>query len=511
MMNNDDLHLVDELLLQPLPEVAYTESGVAFAPNDDHWRLNDGSLEVNLKFSELQATGAFIHSLKTVLLWYAENSSLSHLRNLFYHIGKLVAYLAASAEVVAQVSAADIINYKTTVGTTKEWYVGVLAGLLKKWRGLGLPGVAADVPLLLTQLVLKGNDKGVATATMDPLKGPFTMVEMEGLQLALNKAYRDKQIGLAEYVLAWLFITLGQRPKQYAGLKVCDIKRENQAGGSVQHVIRMPRAKQQGSGVRGEFKERVLSAELGKLTYEYAQIVLKEFSHKLDNPGQAPLFPSSTDQGVLGLEYHHLASALAQSLVKTLGSLNVTSERTGEALQVNPRRFRHTVGTRAAEEGHGPLIIAELLDHSDTQNVQVYVGSTTAMAERIDTALAMHLAPLALAFAGKLIDDGKQASRPFDPLNVIRAPEITNSFEAISSCGKNGFCGFAKPIACYTCNSFEPWLDGPHEEVLAHLIKERERLMAIDSRIATVNDRTIFAVAEVIQMCEAIRKERVVK
>lgn len=508
MTNNDVLGLVDGLSLQPLPEVVFTQAGVAFAPNGDHWSLSDGSVEISLKFTELAASEVMIHSLKTVLLWHAENSSLSHLRNLFYHTVNLVRFLATSRSVVSEINATDILNFKASIGSTKEWHVGVLAGLLKKWHGLGLPGVAADVPLLLTQLTLKGNEKGVATATMDPVRGPFTAVEIEGLQLALNNAYRNKKIGLAEYVLCWLFIALGQRPKQYAALKVCDVKRETSKGGSVQHVLRMPRAKQQGVGVRSEFKERVLSPELGKLTQDYAQVVFKEFAKKLDNPEQAPLFPSTVDEGVSGLEFHHLARALTHSLMNTLSSLNVLSERTGAPLQVNPRRFRQTVGTRAAEEGLGALIIAELLDHSDTQNVQVYVGSTTAMAERIDKAMAMHLAPLAQAFAGKLIDDGTQASRPFDPLNVIRAPEITNSFEAMSSCGKNGFCGFAKPIACYTCNSFEPWLDGPHDEVLAHLLKDRERLMAVDSRIATVNDRTIFAVAEVIQLCEAIRAER---
>ena len=508
MMNDDVNGPVEGPFLQSSPEVVYTQAGVAFSPAEDVWSLNDGSLKVSLKFSDIPATESMTHSLKTVLVWYAENSSLSHLRNLFYHMRSLTAFLAATKGPVSEVNGTDILNFKADIGPTKEWYVGVLSGLMKKWQGLGLPGVAADVPFLLNQLTLKGNKKGTATATMDPLNGPFTSVEVEGLQLALNKAYRAKQIGLPEYVLCWLFFAFGQRPKQYSALKVCDVKREILKNGSFQHVILIPRAKQQGSGARGEFKSRFLSAELGKLTYDYAQIVLSEFAKKLENPEQAPLFPADTDHGVSGLEYHQLARTLAQSLVATLGRLAVVSERTGEPIHVNARRFRHTIGTRAAEEGHGALIIAEILDHSDTQNVQVYVGSTTAMSERIDRAMAMHLAPLAQAFAGKLIDDGSQASRAFDPLNVIRAPEITNSFETMSSCGKNGFCGFLKPIACYTCNSFEPWLDGPHEEVLAHLLKERERLMAVDTRIATVNDRTIFAVAEVIQLCEAIRKER---
>ena len=76
----------------------------------------------------------------------------------------------------------------------------------------------------------------------------------------------------------------------------------------------------------------------------------------------------------------------------------------------------------------------------------------------------------------------------------------------MGNCGKHGFCGFLAPIACYTCVNFQPWLDGPHEAVLDYLIGERDRLAAqTDLRIASVNDRTILAVAEVVRLCEARR------
>jgi hypothetical protein len=163
------------------------------------------------------------------------------------------------------------------------------------------------------------------------------------------------------------------------------------------------------------------------------------------------------------------------------------------------------VGTRAAEEGHGELVIAELLDHTDTQNVGVYVQATPEIVKRIDKAVALHMAPLAQAFAGVIISDESEATRKNDPTSRICDPKLDSSMKPMGSCGQYGFCASLAPIACYTCRSFEPWLDGPHEAVLNHLMAERDRLMAgSDARIASINDRTILAVAEVVRRCEEI-------
>ena len=48
--------------------------------------------------------------------------------------------------------------------------------------------------------------------------------------------------------------------------------------------------------------------------------------------------------------------------------------------------------------------------------------------------------------------------------------------------------------------------DGPHEEILDRLLADRQRIMEQGSaRIASVNDRTILAVAEVVRLCAESR------
>jgi hypothetical protein len=51
-------------------------------------------------------------------------------------------------------------------------------------------------------------------------------------------------------------------------------------------------------------------------------------------------------------------------------------------------------------------------------------------------------------------------------------------------------------------------LDGPHEAVLSYLLEKREQLLVTtDKRMAAINDRTILAVAEVIQLCRDAAEE----
>jgi len=118
------------------------------------------------------------------------------------------------------------------------------------------------------------------------------------------------------------------------------------------------------------------------------------------------------------------------------------------------------------------------------------------------------MAPIAQAFAGKLVKDKSTAIRFDDPTSDIIDPKVDPSCKAMGKCGTYSFCSLYAPLACYTCNSFQAWVDGPHEKLLEYLINERERLLKItDYRIASINDKTILAVAQVILECRKYKEE----
>lgn len=500
-----------------LPLIVKTLNGATFDPSEKRWAFHDGLHPISVNFERLAecATEDFIEAIKFPLIWYAENTEGASVTAEFQHLRTMLEVVAvAQGRPVDVIDAALLINYRASLSPDKEWRLGALSAFLKKWHRLGVPGVTDDAARFLKSIRLKGNRKGVAVLTMDPLKGPLTDLERSAIQAALNDAFAVGKIPLDDYLLVWLCLLLGQRNIQFAMLKVCDVREIVKKDRTHEYVLRVPRVKQESAEARREqFKERLIAPSIGKMLMAYANSVRACFEDDpdfTDDSSQAPLFPQRgiTKSNRPDFLYHTTPDEVGNRVISVCGALQVYSERTGEPIKITSKRLRHTVATSAAREGHGELIIAELLDHSDTQNVGVYVKATPEIVERIDRALAMRMAPLAHAFAGTIIRNESDAIRGDDPTSRIVDPRFDEKMKPLGNCGRNGACGFLVPVSCYTCKSFQAWIEGPHEAVLAHLIAERERLMKeTDERIATVNDRTILAVAEVVRRVREIRRE----
>lgn len=490
---------------------AKTKGGFVFNPNEDIWAFNDIVYKSTFDFHTLPIDKDLLYGLKRVFVWYLEYHSFSHSYNMFNRLKELLKYVQSNSNnVPKEITSTDLINFKSLLGLKNEYHLGLLVGFLKKWHDMGYKGLSSDAYGYLKEATFKGNPKGEAVLTMCPINGPFTDLELESIQSAINGAYAKGTISKSDYLLVWLLMIFGSRMIQFALVKVSDITAVMRDDASYEVLIKIPRAKDRDKP-RAQFKERVLPPALAKALISYCEEVKKRFKGIL-SPEQAPLFPSEKEERLGELAYHINSNALGKKLQNILDQFNIISERTGKKLHITARRFRRTLGTRAASEGHGVLIIAEMLDHTDTQNAGVYVQATPEIIKRIDRAMALHMAPIAQAFEGKLILDKSSTKRANDPDSDIIDPSIDSSCKAMGKCGSFSFCGLMSPIACYTCSSFQAWADGPHEAVLMYLLNERERLMKItDYRIASINDRTIFAVAQVVQACRQLNPQNTVE
>lgn len=472
----------------------------------DIWTGRGSTLEIAINFLDFPSIALhLIPSIKKTTLHYLKNYAAGTLRSQSYVLRHFLRHLIdLEKKPIKNITDAHILNYYDNLEYKNKWYLGNLSVFLNKWHGLGYPGVSAEAIKVLKKIRKVGNVKGLATLTMDLHKGPFSDLEFEALNYELLTFYEFGDISQQDFCLMLLILSFGFRPVQLAWLKVKDcVGYTPSSGGKYELEVPVPK---NGLAPRSEFRTFLIHSDFGEILTEHANAVKNQFSGLLADQAEAPLFPGENidNEGNLveNLQFHRLPSEIGERIRSIGNSLYVISERTAQPLNVFPTRFRRSYGTRLRSEGRALSVIAYLLCHHDMQNVTVYSGESWAAAERIDKGTALMLAPLIQAFLGEIVVDESEAIRGNDPSSRIFDPRITGNNDPMGNCGKYGFCGLCAPIACYTCRTFNPWLDGPHEIVFNHLVSERERLMKSDKKIASILDRTILAVAEVIRRCE---------
>lgn len=493
-----------------LPKVARTRSGVMFAPEESLWCFRDSTAQVSINFELLPTECApLLLGLKRTLLWYLENRSPRTAHQDFSTFLWLARQLVVDRKnAIERIRPEDIVAIKSS-SENAEYLLAALRGFLLKWSELGGPGVGTDVAYTLNCMTLKQNPVGVAVATLDSKKGPLTDQEFEALQAALNNAYGLSEIDTEQLLLCYLLMSLGARPVQLSMLKCCDLIVPNKPDGD--YVLKVPCAKRREQLARSEFKWRKLMRQVGEPLAAHVETIQAEFADRLEDSREAPMFPQRQqleNANAPGFDYHVSAAVLAGRVASIFAKLHVPSERLVGGLPMSAVRFRRTFATRAAEEGWPLLVIAELMDHSSTRNVEVYAGLTSRIRAQFSRKIAMEMAPLAMAFSGKVIRSEADATRPGIASRIVDL-RVDRSGAGMGSCGSYVHCGFARPVACYGgCFEFEPWLDGPHEAALDEMLARRAHLMSItDMRIATINDRAILGCAQVILRCRQILAE----
>ena len=489
--------------------------GYSFLLTDEFW-----TLDKNVRINVGQVAGLLSENTRTgflnALAFYGSELSSHHASNILDRFRHMLATSGSD-----EINETMLINYRAKLLPSTEWYLGVIRGFLRHWYRLGHPGVSKDVIRLLDSWTLKGNRKGDAVRRKDPEDGPLTDNEQQAFNEGAVQAYERNLISLPELAICLVISGTGRRPIQITHLRIVDILKGKNIKDEPFCLLNIPRGKQR-QGLRSSFKLFAITENLWGILDAQAKHSVKQVEKVLGfdlqeaDRQQLPLFPDLEFMGsisslsefreLLRTDKLHIASAEITDVLQFVAdAADIRSERTGDVLHVNARRFRYTTGTRAAREGFGALVIAELLDHTDTQNAGIYIKNIPEHVKRLDEAVGFQLAPYAQAFAGVLVDSEKEAKRGGDPTSRIR----TEEGRGVGTCGEYGFCGANVPIPCYTCMHFKPWLNGPHEEVYVHLIGERERLANVtgDFQIAANLDRSILAVADVIQRCKRRRDE----
>lgn len=490
--------------------------GYKFDFNSDIWQL-DGSVTVNIaRMRELDATTRV--SLRKALCRYAEELSADTTKMALGYFNMYCDYSSASV-----VTVAELTNWRASLDKENEYKLGALKSFLLAWYDWGLPGIEKDVVEYLDELKLRGNSKGKAVKSWCPYSGPLTPLELQALIEWASNAFLDDDIELTHYALFLTLVFTGRRSVQIRWLRACDLSHRDDANGH-DYIVKFPRAKQRNGGFRKEFNPLSVPEDLYLVLQNQAKasqaIVERALGKALPQAlkNQIPVFLAKDRlQDIKDIQtlrsaledlpdLLHMTSVQASGVVQALSVKNMAkSERTGEFINFSARRFRYTKGTNLAGRGISGVALAHALDHSDTQNVDVYTANTKEMAVQIDKIMAPVLAPLAQAFAGVLIDSERDALRATDPHSRVK----NGKSNSIGNCGTSAFCASGYK-ACYTCRNFQPWRDAPHEEVLNEVFEERERQigLGISPTVIQATDRLVLAVQQVILLCEEAKQSK---
>lgn len=491
-----------------------SRAGYVFHEDDTHWLLDKNTKVAVGAARDLLDSDVGVGFVNT-LVFYATNLSAGYTDIICKSMLNILRVTGAS-----KITESMLINYRATLNSETEWQLGVIRTFLKKWYELGYSGVSEDVIELLYGWTIKGSPKGDVVKRLDPLNGPLSDIELQGFNDGIVQAYEKSGISITDLALGLVISNTGRRPIQISHLKLKDVLLTKNKKGEPCYLVNIPRAKQRAAVFRELMKQYAITHELWVILSAQALFAKKGVEQLLNfelqeiDRSELPLFPDLDAiaevksprelRALINSDRLHIKSSQVTEAIRRCAAVaNIHSERTGELLNATSYRFRYTTGTRAAREGFGTMVIAELLDHSDNQNAGIYIENIPDHVAKLDQAVGHQLSHYAQAFAGVLVDAEKDALRGNDINSRIK-----RNGEGIGTCGSQGFCGANVPIPCYTCMHFQPWLDGPHQIVYEELIAERERLLNVtgDMQIAAVTDRSILAVANVIQLC-AKRRE----
>lgn len=495
---------------------AVSKDGYPFTPADDHWRLNK---DVQITLALPGAIDATTEAgLRATLLRYAEEASARHTENMVTRFKRYLRDTGAS-----KVTATDLINWRARLGTVEQWHLGGLKGFLLAWYDYGFEGVSKEVVDLLQGWRIQGNEKGVAVASGCPERGPYTDLEMAALLDWANLAVARKDIVFEHYAYLLTLAMTARRPVQIAALRGRDLDREADKRKPM-FRLNIPRAKQRGLAFRGAFRSLAILEDLYLVLLQQhrqsvaavSETIGREVDPVLER--EVPIFLNrkrledveNSDElkdlllGRTPDQLHITTAELRSALQCCARASTARSERTGEFIHLSATRFRRTRGTKLRREGFSAFVIAELLDHSDIQNVRVYTENTAQEAVVINERVGAQLAPFAQACLGKLVHSEREAIRGDDPRS--RVPNDRQ--HGVGTCGNYGFCASGYR-ACYTCFHFQPWVDGPHEEVLVDLYAEKERTREAGCAdvVVNANDQLILAVEHCVSMCKDARAQ----
>ncbi|PWG64122.1 integrase [Spiribacter halobius] len=370
----------------------------------------------------------------------------------------------------------------------------------------------------LDGIPIPGNPKGEAVRANDPEAGPLDRVyELPLLRRVLDDDNSQQWEHLQQKAALALSLAFGRNPANLVWLDEDDLSVELQEvpGLDPFYTLRIPRIKKRQRNPRGDFKVEPLDEPLAKHVQalveanQQAQAVVQtdEGVVEVERPlfrrrrPQRAVVPIGNADTALRMD----SSAMSAMLQRFVERHELVSPLTGEPMVITARRLRYTVATALVAEGISRRELAEFLDHTDTQHVEIYFDLKGEMVKYLDAAAEPHLANLIGFFKGRVVQsdaDAVNGDRADKHLSYVNDEDPRDQI-AIGVCGESALCNLDPPYSCYLCPKFQPYESADHGHVKECLLASRKtRLQRYEnSRLGVQLDDVIMAVSSVISAC----------
>lgn len=463
----------DEAVLRKytLPESVVNSQELRYDPREDVWVVSSGGVStLDLSRYREDCTPLFLQSLKLALVTLNRTLQPTTITN--YLRSGLNPLLEHLQKPCGEITREGLESYWFTLSTERKYWFKGLKTLCPALALHGIPGhsTAPDVMDWLKTIKIGRNETGWAARTWDPVLGPLTPDEMHAFISVLHASFARAEISTEDYFVILLFSCFGARNANLADLKVCDLKITHQKG-VTSYEIDIPRVKQRGGRFRESSYTRKLVPEIGAALEGYLSYQMHQYGY-LGMGDQLPMFvnPGNAD---LIRKFHQSSDNIGNRACQVATRLAVVTDRTGEGMHINARRWRYTQATLARAQGLDPAVIAALLDHGSTETQEVYAAVSPEVLADYARRLAGFREPWAATFLGRVADPGEEP----DPMKVVfRAKFARDSSDpSVGGCGASRLCAGRRPFVCYLCAMFNASMEGDHAGALADVLDGRVR------------------------------------
>ncbi|MGO2162088.1 MAG: tyrosine-type recombinase/integrase [Vibrio toranzoniae] len=333
-----------------------------------------------------------------------------------------------------------------------------------------------------------GTNKGKGRDVLIPMKNRGCLTAKENPIFIKEISKVDyTQLSLTElhgFISLRIAQLLGARDVQVRNLKVKHFHIKDK-----EYLLDIPRAKQRGRSDRKLFKRRIITTRLGR---QIEHLIERMNSYGLGDISDYPLLCTLSSRKNVYITKKKLSTGVFHSRMSAIQS------KLSLGFTINNRRLRKTFCSTLVSQGTSLKVIADLMDHSDLQQLEVYYRQTYRVSKKINEILIREFGYVLDVFHGRIIKEGEETLKGQD----IFVKTKPRSLYKIGSCGSNNLCTLSPPLSCYGCPSVELFEDAEHGEVLESLTEEAKHIFGEQHMAKLLEHGSFLAISSVINKIE---------